>query len=344
MVRTLIELQQGELKVPSSVLSLDARRRMACNFVSHAHGDHIGRHDRVIATGPTLALMRERLKGKTGGEVLPVGYREPFGLGDLTLELFPAGHVLGSAQIRVTRNTVSLCYTGDFCLEPTLTAEPTVPVPCDVLVMESTFGVSRYVFPPKEEVLRSVKKFVDDALSDKRTPVLLAYTLGKAQEILKYLGEIGHRLRAHPSIMALNRVYESLGIALPGVKTLGNQQAPLPEADEVVVVPPHLARTWLVQRIPRKRTAVLTGWAVDQGARLKYRGVDAAFPLSDHADFPALIAYAKRTGARKVFTVHGYAEELARALRQEGIRAEPLKPNHQLDLFDGLYEGQSSAA
>ena len=151
MPRPPIELHRGELRITDSALHLDAKRRVECAFVSHAHGDHIGRHDRTIATAATLALMRHRLgepkRRKT--EALPVGYRTPFGLGELTLELFSAGHVLGSAQLRVTRNEVAVGYTGDLCTEPTHAAEQADVMPCDVLVMESTFGHPRYVFPPR---------------------------------------------------------------------------------------------------------------------------------------------------------------------------------------------------
>src|SRR5512136_3137529 len=119
MARPPIELVRGELHLPGSSLFLDARRRRACAFVSHAHSDHLGRHDRTIATPATAALARHRLGERGRGEVLPAAYREPFGLGELTLELFPAGHVLGSAQIRVTRGDgPALGYTGDLCLEP----------------------------------------------------------------------------------------------------------------------------------------------------------------------------------------------------------------------------------
>ena len=329
MARAPIELIGGELHVPGSVLFLDARRRMECAFVSHAHGDHIGRHDRTIATPATVALMRHRLGERARGEALPAAYRSPFGLGDLTLELFPAGHVLGSAQLRVARNGTAIGYTGDLCLEPTLTAEPAETMPCDVLVMESTFGLPRFVFPPKDEVLAGVRRFVDDALSDSATPVLLAYTLGKAQEILKFLGGAGYRCRAHPLVHGVNRVYEALGVELPNVRPLGPEGA---AADEVVVAPPHLRGSAAVSRARRRRTAVLTGWALE-GGRFQWRGVDAAFPLSDHADFPALLRYARATGAGRVFTLHGYAEELARALRHEGIRAEPLREQRQLELL-----------
>ena len=263
------------------------------------------------------------------GEALPVGYRQPFGLGDSTLELFPAGHVLGSAQLRVTRGGVALGYSGDLCLQSTLTAEPAEVVECDVLVLESTFGIPRYVFPEKEEVLLAIRRFVDEVLSDGATPVLLGYALGKAQEILKYLGEAGYPCRAHPVVHAVNRVYEAQGVSLPNVALLGPEG---PARGEVVVAPPHLARTSPILRIPNRRTAVLTGWAID--GRRGFRGADAAFPLSDHADFPSLMRYAKASGARRVLTVHGFARELAAAhLRREGIRAEPLVEREQLELL-----------
>ena len=329
MRRLPIELRKGQLKVAESSLFLDAHRRSECAFVSHAHGDHIARHERTIATPATVALMRHRLgTRRSKGEALPVAYRKPFGLSELTLELFPAGHVLGSAQLRVTRNGVALGYSGDLCLEPTLTAEDAEVVECDVLVLESTFGLPRYVFPPKREVLLQIRRFVDDALADGLTPVLLGYALGKAQEILKYLGEAGYRCRAHPVVHAVNKVYQAEGIALPGVEPLGPDG---PAPGEVVVAPPHLARSSPILRIKRRRTAVLTGWAVD--GRRGFRGADAAFPLSDHADFPSLLRYARASGADRVLTVHGYAKELADALRREGIRAEPLVEREQLELL-----------
>lgn len=328
--RSPIEIHQGELRVAGSGLHLDARRRVPCAFVSHAHGDHIGRHDRTIATAPTLALMRHRLgePKRRQTEALPAAFREPFGLGELSLELFPAGHVLGSAQIRVERSGVALGYTGDLCTEPTHAAEPAEVMPCDVLVLESTFGHPRYVFPPKAETLGAVRRFVDDALSDGATPVLLGYALGKAQEILKYLADQGYRCAAHPVVHAVNRVYEAHGVAFPNVRSLPPEG---PDAGEVVVAPPHLARSPAMRGVRRRRTAILTGWAID-GSRF-FRGADAAFPLSDHADFPSLLRYAKATGASRVFTVHGQADVLAAALRKEGVRAEPLKEQAQLELL-----------
>jgi putative mRNA 3-end processing factor len=329
MRRSPVELAKGEIKVAGSPLHLDARRRVECAFVSHAHGDHIGRHDRTIATAATISLMRHRLgePKRRPTEALPAAFRAPFGLGDLTLELFAAGHVLGSAQLRVLRGGVALGYTGDLCTEPTHAAEPAEVMPCDVLVLESTFGHPRYVFPPKEETLRAVRRFVDDTLGDAKTPVLLGYALGKAQEILKYLSSLGYPCAVHPVVHAVNRVYEAHGVDFPNVRALGPEG---PSRDEVVVTPPHLAQSPALRGVRRRRTAVLTGWAVDGG---RWFHADAAFPLSDHADFPSLLRYAKATGAGRVFTVHGFSDVLAQALRKEGLRAEPLAEVRQLELL-----------
>ncbi len=327
-----IELHRGELRVAGTALHLDAQRRAACAFVSHAHGDHIGRHDRTIATPATLALMNHRLgepKRVRRAEQMPVGYRQPFGLGPQTLELFPAGHVLGSAQLRVTlEDGRTLGYSGDLCTDTPCAAEPAEVMPCDTLVLESTFGRPRYVFPPKQETLAAIRRFCDDALSDGVTPVLHGYALGKAQEILAFLSGAGYACRCHPVVHAINRIYEAHGVPLPGVRPIDAEGV---AAREVVVVPQQLAWSPAMKAVRRRRTAALTGWAID-GERM-FRGVDAAFPLSDHCDFPSLLAYARATGASRIFTIHGFTDELAAALRREGMRAEPLREGSQLELL-----------
>ena len=327
-----IELHRGELRVAGTALHLDAQRRAACAFVSHAHGDHIGRHDRTIATAATLALMNHRLgepKRARKAEQMPVAYRQPVGLGLQTLELFPAGHVLGSAQLRITlEDGRTLGYSGDLCTDTPCAAEPAEVMPCDTLVLESTFGKPRYVFPPKEETLAAIRRFCDDALSDGVTPVLYGYALGKAQEILAFLAGAGYACRCHPVVHAINRIYEAHGVALPGVRPIDAEGV---AAGEVVVVPQQLAWSPAMRAVKRRRTAALTGWAID-GERM-FRGVDAAFPLSDHCDFPSLLAYARATGASRIFTIHGATDELAAALRKQGIRAEPLREGSQLELL-----------
>lgn len=322
-----VELQRAGLKLSGSALFLDAHRKAELSFVSHAHSDHIARHDRVIATAPTLALMQARLGALKAP--LPAPYRRAFELGRLLLELFPAGHVLGSAQVRVVREDGRrVVYTGDLNHRRARTAEPLEVAECDTLVMESTFGHPRYRFPPREEVLGDLERWARRQLEDGVVPVVLAYPLGKAQEAIAHLEASGLKVVAHPSVHAVCEVYRAHGVALAPRCFDGRV-----EPGEVAVFPP-FGRSQALRRVQPRATAVLTGWAVDGAAAQRYRA-DVAFPLSDHADFDGLVEYALATGAEEVVTVHGFADELAEALRGRGLVARSVKRALQLELTLG---------
>jgi putative mRNA 3-end processing factor len=322
-----VELRQAGLHVTGTALWLDARRGSELSFVSHAHADHAARHQRVIATHATLQLMAHRL-GKLSG-ALPVPYGRPFELGPLFLELLPAGHIKGSAQIRVTRpDGHRVVYTGDINPQPTRTAEPLEPAECDTLVIESTFGHPRYRFPPREEVLGAVEGWCRGQLDRGVAPVLLGYPLGKSQEAIRFLVSRGLKVAAHGTIQEMSRLYEELGTPVGDVRRFKGTLEP----GEVLVYPPRLARSVALSRLQPRAVAVLTGWAVDEGAAKRY-GADVAFPLSDHADFERLLDYAARTGASEVITHHGFARELAQALAERGVNARALGDVRQLELF-----------
>jgi putative mRNA 3-end processing factor len=322
-----VALKKQGLHLTGTPLWLDAHRKSELSFVSHAHSDHIARHERVIATSSTLRFMTHRL-GKLAS-ALPVPYGRGFDLGPLYLELLPAGHILGSAQLRVTRpDGLRVVYTGDLNLAPSLTAEPAQVAECDTLIIESTFGHPRYVFPPKEKVLGDIEAWVRQQLQRAVTPVLLGYPLGKSQEAMKFLSSRGFDLCAHPSIFDMAELYRECGMPIDRVRRFDGKVS----EGEVGFFPPFNARRSGLGKIWPRATAVLTGWALDPGAASRY-GADVAFPLSDHADFPQLMEYAKKTGANEVLTHHGFAEELAKALVDEGIDARPIGTMKQLELF-----------
>lgn len=305
-------------------LWFDARTKSELAFVSHAHTDHIARHERTIATRETLALMEHRL-GPLAQSV-PLRYREPFQLHGLTVELFPAGHVLGSAQVRVTRGDGHrVVYTGDMSLSPALTATATEIAHCDTLVLESTFGHPRYRFPPREQVYDEVADWARRHLARGVRPVLFAYSLGKSQESIKQLLARGIPVAAHPSIHDVALVYERLGMPVGARRFEGHF-----EPGEVGVFPP-FRRGDSLKDVGPKATAVLTGWALEPWGARRY-GADVAFPVSDHADFPSLVEYAKATGAREIITLHGFAQELATGLRKQGLFARAVKEAVQMDL------------
>ncbi len=321
-----IELAAGAMRVRNTPLFLDAQRPAELGFVSHAHSDHIARHRQTVATAATLKLLAQRLGPVQNA--LPAPYKHSFNLGNLALELVPAGHVLGSAQIVVTRpDGKRLGYTGDFNPVPSLMAEPAEIAFCDVLVMESTFGHPRYRFPPREETYEAMRQWARAALDERVVPVFLAYSLGKSQEAMKALLDGGFALCAHSSISQVCEVYEQLGKPLPHRRFDGEVRP-----GEVLFFPPNLAQSRALEHLGRRRTAMLSGWALDSGAKYRF-GVDEAFPLSDHADFEGLATYAQQTGAKKVLTVHGFAKELAACLRDRGIDAQPLEPPKQMELF-----------
>jgi putative mRNA 3-end processing factor len=322
-----ITRQRNGLQISGTPLFLDATRKAPISFVSHAHADHIGRHEQTIATAATLRFMEKRLGTLSGPLAVP--YHQPFALGPLTLELLPAGHVLGSAQLKVTRGDGHiLVYTGDINCVRSLTSEPIVTPRCDTLVIESTYGHPRYSFPPREESLAALTDWVRTTLAQDRVPVVLGYALGKSQEIMAHLAREDLRCVAHRSVFELTEVYAEFGVRIPGVRCFDGTVG----AGEVLVWPPHKLRGPELARVRNLRTAALTGWALEEAGPRRV-STDVSFPLSDHADHAALVAYAAATGARDIVTHHGFAEELAAGMRAAGLGARALGKAVQLPLF-----------
>lgn len=327
--------EHGAVYLPGLRLWLDARRPIGPEdqvFVSHAHSDHTAAHSRVLFSLPTQKLMRARVSGERAEQVLEFGRRytaSQLGLAgrDVRVTLLPAGHILGSAMIRIESGTASLLYTGDFKLRPGLSAEPCEPCAADVLIMETTYGRPAYVFPPTEEILERIVHFCVDSLDNDETPVLLGYSLGKSQEILSGLAGAGLPIALSEPAAKLTAVYESLGRRFPAHEVLDLDRA----TGRVVLAPPGMAVSRLRRRLGRCRVAVLTGWAVDPGCRFLHQA-DAAFPLSDHADFPDLVAFVHRVRPQSVFTLHGFAADFAGHLRTLGVPARALSETEQLEL------------
>lgn len=309
----------GGLRVKGTTLWLDATRSRSCSFVSHAHSDHAVRHHRIIASPQTARLYAHRL-GLTVADTY--AYHAPFEVEGATCRLLPAGHILGSAQILIEHEGRRIVYTGDCRLRESLTAERIAVEPCDVLVMESTFGRPHYVFPEPAEVARRLCRFIEATWDERRTPVLLAYSLGKSQEAMKLLGDRGYECVAAEPIYRIARIYEEFGVRFGRFDLLSPDLAGDALLGKVVLMPPSMKRSQALEDLGPCRTAVLTGWAMDRGCRFRYR-VDEAIPLSDHADFAELVSLVRQARPAKVYTVHGFPE-LAKHLRYLGFDADHL--------------------
>ena len=308
-----------------SVLWMDAPRRVDLSFISHAHLDRALAHGKVLATEATARLASGML---AGNKTLISPFYRRFALGDLDLELHPAGHILGSAQLRVTRGGRRLVYTGHHNLQTTRTAEQAHVLSCDVLVLDSSYGSTRMRFPPRQQVEEDILSWIEQALDDRAQPVLLGRPIGTAQEVASLLGAGGFSIRVHRSIYEHCKAYHALGMKLPLVKCFRGT----PGRDEVTIFPRHLARSRAVEKLPRARLALVSGRAASPDAAQRFK-VDRAFALSSLADHPALVRYAHESDARKIYVVGAHAEALATELRGQGLRAWPLRPPQQLDLF-----------
>lgn len=321
------------LHLPRLGLWLDAREPVGPEelaVVSHAHTDHLGAHARMVASAPTAVFLKARRRGTGQVEVLPWGERRSLSAPDGTefhLTLHPAGHILGSAMIRLEAGGQTLLYTGDFKLRPNRAAEPCAPCPADLLVMETTFGRPEYRFPPTEEVMAEVIRFCRQALGEGRTALVLGYALGKSQEILAWLADAGLPVALHLEVHRLTQLYEQLGWRFPPYTRWAGDVG----RGDVVLGPPGVARTPRFRQLGPVRIAVLTGWALNPRCRFQY-GADAAFPMSDHADFPELLELVERVAPRQVLTVHGFAADFAACLRERGWDAWTLSEPDQLTL------------
>jgi Cft2 family RNA processing exonuclease len=319
---------KGALHLPGWRLWLDAHeaiRRGESVFVSHAHSDHTARHAEVYLTEATRRLMRARIGGERTEHALAFGERRELAEGALTL--LPAGHILGSAMSLLEGAEGSLLYTGDFKLRRGMASEVCEPRKADVLVMETTFGRPKYVFPPVAEVVAGIHRFCQETLEEGGVPILLGYSLGKAQEILACLSGAGLPIMVTEPVAKMTRVYADLGHVFPEFRLLEVEQA----RGHVVVAPPGSALKTLREGVGRSRVGVITGWAMDPGCRFRYQA-DAAFPLSDHADYPELMELVRRVEPKVVYTVHGFATQFAADLRRAGVEAWALGRQEQLEL------------
>jgi DNA ligase-1 len=290
-------------------------------FVSHAHSDHTRRHGEALLTAATLALLpppRRPRRWRTAALGEPVHH------GEATLTLHDAGHILGSAQLLFDHGGARLLYTGDCKLRPL--GRPRTPFPrADVLVIESTYGRPHLRFPDPDHVAGEVASWCRRALDQRVTPVLLTTALGKAQEMMLALGTHGFRFALEERCIPCAEAYEAAGTPLPDWAPLD-----VDGVDGRVVIAPPSGKDE-VRRLERYRTALISGWAQEPTFWHRF-GADYAFPFSDHCDFAELLEVVELCGAERVYTVHGFAADLARHLRRAGVRAHPLQQTEQLTL------------
>ena len=288
------------LKLTEIDLAIDVRRRQPRGFISHAHSDHIARHELAFGTPATLALYQHRL-GQRPTRAMPYG--EPLEWGSMRLTTYPAGHCLGSAMLLAEGPTGSLLYTGDFKLGESATAERAELPQADVLVMESTYGDPRLRHPPRQQAIDQLRDVVADCLQRGAVRVVRTYALGKSQEVTRLLSDAGFDVLLHPAVYDIAQIYERFGQSLGRYGRLGR---PAPGGHVAIIPPPHSPEGWL-EPGRRYTTIAVTGWA-GTALRRRQTRADVAIPLSDHADYDELLEAIERVRPRKIYCTHGPPE------------------------------------
>ena len=309
-----VSYQRG-VYLPEFDLWLDSRRRREFGLISHAHSDHTARHSRPVVSRNTGLLLAEYLKKS---DPILLDFHEPLEFDGYTITLYPAGHCLGSAQVLVQSKATGerLLYTGDFKSRSSPTNEPLEPVPCDILVMEATYGQPKYTFPSEEEVLATAYRILNSWIDQGEKPVVQAWRLGKSQELLHLLLTQGFDVALEESIYNAARIYEAGGVSFPGeLRSFDGSWTD----GQVLICPPGKWHQANLNGVRGLRIMQLTGWAADSSNRWIRRG-DATLPYSDHADFKELVDYVGQVQPKQVYTVNGFPE-LAASLRHMGYPA-----------------------
>jgi DNA ligase 1 len=330
-----ITLDAGDPCLGGCGLWLDPHRARDFAFISHAHADHFAPHQRILCSTATRRLIEARYGAAGKAEFLSLDFGESHLMGGgYRVELLPAGHIPGSAMLFVERldDGATLLHTGDFKTRPAAGAELNQARRADTLIMETTFGLPKFRFPPATSVIAAMVKYAREAIEDGEIPLFMAYSLGKAQEILLSLHEAAPELafQVHESVAKMNRIVETLGYALPPCEIFSpKERSPL---GHVAIMPPSAGRSLAVRRLRKSvRLAMVSGWGMDPGAKFRYQ-CDEVFPLSDHAGYDDLLTFVDEVKPQRVHTIHGYCAEFAADLRRRGIEAWPLAGETQREL------------
>lgn len=331
MSADLVVQRPEGLYCPPGDFYIDPWRPVPRAVVTHAHSDHarIG-NGHYLAAAPAEGVLRARL-GEVDLQLLPYG--EPLVHHGVKLSLHPAGHVLGSAQVRLEHGGQVWVASGDYKVAPDPTCAPFEPVRCDTFITESTFGLPIYRWCPDDEVFSDVNAWWARNAAHGRASVLCCYSFGKAQRVLAGIDPSIGPVIVHGAVEPLNRAYRAAGVSLPETRMVTDVKDKADLRRCLVVCPPGAAASPWLRRFGDARTAFASGWMQVRGNRRR-GGYDRGFVLSDHADWPGLLSAIEATQAARVIVTHGSAAVLVRYLRERGLQAQAFDTEYGDDVVE----------
>src|SRR5262245_25395988 len=321
MIELITQTERG-LYCEAGGFYIDPWQPVERAVITHAHSDHArpgSRHYLAAQTG--LEVLRERLGPEASLQGLP--YRQRLEINGVQVSLHPAGHLLGSAQVRIEQSTGNRdvwVISGDYKVEPDRTCDPFEIVPCQAFITESTFGLPIYRWRLPEEVFREINEWWRDNQQRRQTSIIYAYSLGKAQRLLAGVDASIGPIIAHGAVSRFAEVYRRSGVVMPEVLRADPNVVRTTRGQALVIAPPSAARTPWLRKFGRQSSGFASGWMQVRGNRRR-SNVDRGFVLSDHADWTGLLSVIRATGAEHIGVTHGYTESLARYLNESGLKA-----------------------
>ncbi|MEM7106404.1 MAG: ligase-associated DNA damage response exonuclease [Bacteroidota bacterium] len=310
---------------------IDPWRKVDKALITHGHSDHSRwGHKAYLCTHSAKPVIEHRL-GKINISSVPFG--ETTTINGVKFSFHPAGHILGSAQIRVEYKGEIWVASGDYKLENDGLAEPFEPVRCHAFITESTFGLPVYKWKPQSDVFDAINAWWEQNKAEGKTSILAGYSLGKAQRILQNINPAIGPVLTHGAVENINEVMRAQGISLNDtIKITKETDKNLFPGSLVICPPSALGASWM-KNFMKHSTAVGSGWMMLRGARRR-RSVDRGFVLSDHADWDGLNSAIRETGAEKVIVTHGYTSVFSKWLRDQGLDAAEVQTRFEGELAE----------
>jgi putative mRNA 3-end processing factor len=334
---TLLRLTERGLYCEAGDFHVDPWGAVDRAVVTHAHGDHVAWGCRAYLTSAEgLGVLRSRLPPEA--TVTGQRWSEPATLRGVRVSFHPAGHILGSAQIRLEHAGEVWVVSGDYKTDPDPTATAFEPVRCHTFVTESTFGLPIYRWPPQHDVFREINDWWRANQAAGKASLLYGYALGKAQRLIAGLDPGIGPIFTHGAVERMTAVYRAGGVALPPTVYAGAVDRRTDWSRAIVLAPPSADGSVWTRRFGPQSTAFASGWMLVRGARRR-RSLDRGFPLSDHVDWPALMAAVEATGAESVWVTHGFTAPVVRWLRERGLDAQAVQTR-----FEGETDDDAVAA
>jgi len=322
---SLIQFSDHGLYCPQGRFYIDPWRPVEKAIITHAHSDHARPGSKsYLCHRDSLPLLELRL-GPNAYQT--VEWNEPIFINGVKVSLHPAGHIIGSAQVRLEYQGEVWVVSGDYKTENDGISGAFEPLKCDVFITESTFGLPIYNWKPQEEIFRSIQDWILKNHAEGKTSVLMAYSLGKAQRLLSCVESTGLPVFLHGAVYNVHQALISAGHKLPAVQRV---QPDMPKdifKGNVVIAPGSADNSPWMKRFATYSTGVCSGWMQVRG-NVRRRNADAGFALSDHADWNGLLQAVKATGAKKVFVTHGFQAAFSRYLTETGIEAAEVKTEY----------------